>query len=88
MKPLAEAAGCTPPVTRWDPGERDQLQAELDAAYFLLYGIKRDDAAYILSTFQGQRPRGEEGPELFTRVNLVLDTYDRLWAASEPRHKR
>ena len=31
--------------------------AELDAAYFHLYGIDRDDAEYILSTFKGiQRP--------------------------------
>jgi hypothetical protein len=28
------------------------LRAELDAAYFILYGIGRDDVDYILSTFQ------------------------------------
>jgi hypothetical protein len=27
--------------------------ADLDAAYFHLYGIDRDDAEYILSTFKG-----------------------------------
>ena len=29
------------------------MMAELDAAFFLLYGIERDDVQYILSTFKG-----------------------------------
>jgi hypothetical protein len=32
--------------------------AELDAAFFHLYGIARDDAEYILSTFKGIHDRG------------------------------
>jgi hypothetical protein len=48
MRPLAEAAGLDPPVHKWNPSERTRLTAELDAAFFLLYGVKRDDAEYIL----------------------------------------
>jgi hypothetical protein len=55
MIPLAEAAGFKPPVHKWDPAERLDLQAQLDAAFFLLYGIKRPDVEYILSTFSGIR---------------------------------
>jgi hypothetical protein len=40
---------------KWDPAERLDLQAQLDAAFFLLYGIKRPDVEYILSTFSGIR---------------------------------
>jgi type I restriction-modification system DNA methylase subunit len=40
-------------LNKWDEAERAQLMAELDAAYFHLYGIDRDDAEYILSTFKG-----------------------------------
>jgi hypothetical protein len=29
--------------------------AELDAAYFLLYGTERNDVEYILTTFAGLR---------------------------------
>jgi hypothetical protein len=59
---LAEATGFTAGsfqneyggrLNKWDEAERAQLMAELDAAYFLLYGINREDAAYILSTFKG-----------------------------------
>ena len=66
MRPLAEAAGFDPPVHKWNPGERAELMAELDAAFFLLYGIDRDDAEYILSTFA--RPAG--GRSAVARVPL------------------
>jgi len=39
-------------LNKWDEAERAELTAELDAAFFLLYGIDRDDAEYILSTFK------------------------------------
>jgi hypothetical protein len=39
----------------WDPAKRLDLMAELDAAFFLLFGIKRPDVEYIFSTFSGVR---------------------------------
>lgn len=57
MKPLAEACGMNPPVHKWKPEERDELMAELDAAYFILYGIDRDEVIYVLTTFQGTRAK-------------------------------
>ena len=35
----------------WDAEERRHLRARLDALYFHLYGLSRDDAGYILGTF-------------------------------------
>ena len=35
----------------WKEAERAEIRAEFDAAYFRLYGIDREDAEYILSTF-------------------------------------
>ncbi len=78
LKPFAEAAGLDPPVHRWDVDERPKLLAELDAAYFLLYGIGRDDVGYILSTFAGLC---SEAPTLLsgtTTTARILDAYDRL----------
>jgi len=40
-------------LNKWDESERAELMAELDAAFFHLYGIERDDVEYILSTFKG-----------------------------------
>jgi hypothetical protein len=62
MLPLAEACGFTGGsfqseyggrLNKWDEAERAELMAELDAAFFHLYGIGRDDVEYILSTFKG-----------------------------------
>ncbi len=80
MKPLAEAAGFDPPVHRWNPAERAELLAELDAAYFLLYDIERDDAAYILSTFQGIQDDGNASliSGATSQSQLILEAYDKL----------
>ena len=75
MIPLAEAAGFEPKVHKWKDNDRTQLMAELDAAYFILYGIERDDVLYILSTFQGLV---KEGQSLFDNetAKLILSCYD------------
>jgi hypothetical protein len=55
MIPLAQACGFTGSrgdgVHIWKEAERAELRAELDAAYFHLYGVARADAEYMLSTF-------------------------------------
>jgi hypothetical protein len=62
MLPLADACGFTDGsfqaeyggrLNKWDEAERAELMADLDAAFFHLYGIQRDDVEYILSTFKG-----------------------------------
>ncbi len=79
MKPLAEMAGFEPLIHGWDPEERTQLQAELDAAFFLLYGIRREDVEYILSTFNGIKNESENLLVGGTTWQRVLACYDRFW---------
>ncbi len=94
MRPLAEACGFAKPTYwhKWKPNERETLRAELDAAYFHLYGINRDDATYILGTFAGTRADGDEamltataddadepaGTDLAEAGKLILQAYDDL----------
>jgi hypothetical protein len=52
--------------------------AELDAAFFLLYGIERDDVEYIMSTFQGLRDAQPLLPGKPTQRELILTAYERL----------
>jgi hypothetical protein len=80
MRPLAEACGMRNPIHKWRPEERAALMAELDAAYFLLYGVSRDDAAYILSTFTGTRRIDEKETSRFRTSDLILEAYDKLSA--------
>jgi hypothetical protein len=82
MIPLADATGFKPTVHKWDPSERLNLMAELDASFFLLYGIERNDVEYILSTFQGLR---KESPDLLAGSSTsarILDDYDRFKSLS------
>ena len=51
MAPFARDLGYQGPPFVWDEEERRHLRARLDTLYFHLYGIGRDDADYILSTF-------------------------------------
>jgi len=85
MRPLAKAAGFDPPVHKWKDDERAELMAELDAAYFILYGIERDDAEYILSTFAGAGKSQEGLFDGHTPAQRILQSYDRLRTLSEKR---
>ena len=51
MAPFARDLGDDGPPFRWDEERRFLLRAELDAAFFHLYGIDRDDVDYIMETF-------------------------------------
>ena len=51
MAPFARDLGYDGPPFIWNEKERRHLRARLDALYFHLYGISREDAAYIMDTF-------------------------------------
>ncbi len=51
MEPFAKDLGYNGPPFIWAEEERRHQRAKLDALYFHLYGISREDADYILSTF-------------------------------------
>lgn len=56
----------------WDEEDRRHRIARLDALFFHLYGIKRDDAAYILDTFPIVREQDEKAHGRFLTKDLVL----------------
>ena len=50
LTPFAADLGDEGPPFRWDEERRFAMRAELDAAFFHLYGIERDDVDYIMAT--------------------------------------
>ena len=82
LKAFAEDCGDDGPPFIWDPERRFQLRCEIDAAFFHMYSISRDDTAHILDTFSvlGQSENREHGEYRTKRV--VLETYDALAAAT------
>jgi len=72
MTPFARDQGDDGPPFRWDVSRRTQLRAELDACFLHLYGLGREDAAYVLDTFP---IANRKDPGLIRRV---LTAYDAL----------
>ena len=56
----------------WDEEERRHLRARLDALYFHLYGLSRDDADYVLGTFPIVRRTDEAQFGTYRTRDLIL----------------
>ena len=56
----------------WDVEERRHLRARLDALYFLLYGLDRDDAAYVLDSFPITRRNDQRDHGRYLTKELIL----------------
>ncbi|MFF4480239.1 Eco57I restriction-modification methylase domain-containing protein [Streptomyces sp. NPDC001520] len=85
MVPLARDLSDAGGPFRWDETRRAQIRAELDAYFFHLYGISRDDAHYILESFQSESG-GLKNNEIakyghYRTKDLILAEYDRMAAA-------
>jgi hypothetical protein len=71
------------PPFHWDEERRFQLRCELDAAFFHLYGVERDDAAYILGTFPVVQRRDETRFDSYRTRDRILEVYDLMQCAIE-----
>lgn len=85
MTPLARDLGDEGEPFQWDEDRRAQLRAELDAYFFHLYGISREDTDYILESFQSESG-GLKNNEIakfgeYRTKRLVLAEYDHMAAA-------
>ncbi|SFL06607.1 N-6 DNA Methylase [Streptosporangium canum] len=86
MAGLARDLGDSGAPFQWDEERRARIRAELDAYFFHLYGIAREDADYILETFQSDSGGGLKNNEIakygtYRTRDLVLAEYDRMAAA-------
>ncbi|KWW99035.1 putative type II DNA modification enzyme [Carbonactinospora thermoautotrophica] len=81
LSPFAADHGYNGPPFRWDEERRFLLRAELDAAFFHLYGVDRDDVDYVLDSFRAFR---NNDPERFARTKAtILEIYDAMAKAAE-----
>ncbi|WP_327738018.1 N-6 DNA methylase [Streptomyces nojiriensis] len=81
MAPFARDLGDTGTPFRWDPDRRAVIRAELDALFFHLYGITREDTDYILDTFNVTRDNDIKAHGEYRTKKLILAEYDRMAAA-------
>ena len=76
LKGFAEDMGYDGPPFAWDDERRLHLKCQLDALYFHLYKLTRDDAAEILETFPIVKRQDEENYGSFRTKELVLAYYN------------
>jgi N-6 DNA Methylase len=85
MTPLAHDLGDAGGPFTWDEERRFLMRAELDAFFFRLYGIERDDVDYILETFQtetgGLKHNDIARYGSYRTKETVLEFWDRMAAA-------
>lgn len=78
IEPFARDVGYEGTPFRWDPERRFQLRCELDAAFFHLYGIVRDDVEYIMETFPIVRRNDEKAHGEYRTKRVILELYDAM----------
>jgi hypothetical protein len=70
--------GYTGAPFHWNPDRRFFIRCELDALYFHLYGISREDACYILDTFPIVRRKDEAEHGEYRTKRVILEIYDAM----------
>ena len=72
MAPFARDLGYDGPPFTWDKEQRRHLRARLDALYFHLYGLTREEASYVLGTFPIVRREDEAEFGRYRTKDLIL----------------
>ena len=72
LAPFARDLGYDGAPFKWDEDDRRHRLARLDALFFHLYGINRDDAAYILDTFPIVREQDTKAHGCYLTKELIL----------------
>jgi hypothetical protein len=82
LEPFARDVGYDGPPFRWDPARRFFLRCELDAAFFHLYGVSREDTDYVLDTFPIARKNDEKAHGEYRTKRVILEIYDAIVEAT------
>jgi hypothetical protein len=83
MQPFARDLGYEGPPFPWDEERRFLLRCELDAAFFHLYCIARDDVDYIMDTFPIVKRKDEAKHGEYRTKRVILEVYDAMQRATE-----
>jgi hypothetical protein len=81
MEPFARYLDDYGPPFRWDEDRRFLMRAELDAAFFHLYGIDRDDVDYIMETFPIVKRKDIAAHGTYRTKAKILEIYDAMTKA-------
>ena len=81
LQGFAKDHGYGGPPFRWDRERRLSLRCELDALFFHLYEVGREDVSYILDAFPVVRRNDERTFGEYRTKRLILERYDDMASA-------
>jgi hypothetical protein len=83
LEGFAKDCGYNGPPFQWDLERRFILRCELDAAYFHLYRIERDNVDHIMETFPVVKREDEKQHGEYRTKRVILEMYDEMRRAME-----
>lgn len=83
MEPFARDLGFDGSPFVWDDERRFWLRAELDAAFFHVYGLQRDEVDFIMETFPIVKRKDMDAHSSFRTKDTIMGLFDQL-ASGEP----
>ncbi|WP_242663647.1 Eco57I restriction-modification methylase domain-containing protein [Mycobacterium syngnathidarum] len=78
MTPFARSLGIGAEPFAWRDEERQRVERELDAAFFHLYGVERDDVDYIMETFPIVKRKDIAAHGEYRTKRMILEIYDAM----------
>lgn len=78
MVPFADEFGHSQVPFHWDEARRALIRAELDAVFFRLYGLDRDELKHVMETFPIVKREDLAAHGTYRTKDLILDVYDRM----------
>lgn len=65
----------------WDIARRFEIRCELEAGFFHLYGVSRDDVDYVMETFPIVKRKDEDAHGTYRTKDRILEIYDAMQRA-------
>ncbi len=78
LRPFAEEFGRSHAPFGWSQERRALLRAELDAAFFCIYGFSEEDVKYVMETFPIVKRRDEARFGHYRTKRLIFDVYRKM----------
>ena len=86
MKPFAADMGYEGEPFAWDEKERAHKRAQLDALYFMLYGISAEELEYIMDSFPIVARQDEKEHGGYYTKDLISEYY-RIYNSADWQHR-
>ena len=78
LEAFSRDCGYAGPPFCWDDDRRFPLRCELDAAFYHLYGVTREDVDHIMDTFPIVKRKDEETHGEYRTKSSILEIYDEM----------